>query len=62
MRRAGAIDDTQLATAKSSAIIVASGVAPRFAPYFCDYIASQVERFRHRLDYWSKRQYELEKH
>jgi len=24
-------------------------------------IASQVERFRHRLDYWSKRQHELEK-
>ena len=24
-------------------------------------LASQVERFRHRLDYWSKRQHELEK-
>jgi len=24
-------------------------------------LASQVERFRHRLDYWSKRQRELEK-
>ena len=25
-------------------------------------IASQVERFRHRLDYWLKRQHDLQKH